>query len=934
MLKIIRNPFGSTAHAEMCEKIRRLTEKKTPSLLIVPEQETVLAESEMAELLPPSSPLYFEATNFTRLANTVFRTLGGIGGEYCDAGRRSLIMWRTLTELSPVLSMTSGRREINAGLVDRALGAVKEIESAGIGIGELSALLPDENIQNDKRLADKLSDLTKIYALYKSLLTERYSDTAEDVEAMTKKLREHPNFLCGKEIFIEGFTSFTEPQYALIALLAGRANVSVYFTVSKLHREEFPYTEIRAAEERLVAKAKRAGSEIRIETVAAKLQGRSQAIDEIAELIWSKTLQYDNITLQNSDEVRIFEASTPFDECAFVAADIKRKVMLGASFCDFAIIARDLSPYLGILDSALAAEGIPAFISKKRDLSSFELIKLIYTAYSTVLRKYARGDVITYAKCGLSGLSHTECDELESYINTWSLTGSRFTDGIKWNMNPAGYTTRRDRTTDEKLIRINSARERLIEPLLDFEARLADAKTVKEHADALYRLLARLGVEEALKARSESLLEFGEKEFAEENSRLWGLVCDTLDVLVEVSGDMPTDADGFLSQLKILFANSDIARIPSTRDSVTVGGAEMLRLRARKQVYLIGVNAGKFPASVSEISYFTEQDKARLSSLGLSISPELETKSARELYIFMRAMSYAKESLTLLYTSRDTRQKATEPSEAIKAIDRLSRGAIKPVRISSLPTEEKLFSPTAALELSREELGAHYGAVRKALIENGYREALEISEGSITNSQARLGEKLCRDIYSGPLALTQSRIDSYTACPLAYFCKFTVGLREEEKAEFDASGIGTFIHAILENFFSALIKDGIHPSELTEEEKTKLTRRAAEKYLAELGNEMDFASPKTKIKLGNLCRAALPVVDGLCEEFSSSLFEPRFFELSINKKDPDSPEPIVFKPEGEGEVFVYGIIDRVDTYKSGKDVYVRVVDYKTGQKTF
>ena len=188
MLKIIRNPFGSTAHRELCEKIRALTNEKTPSLLIVPEQQTVLAESEMAELLPPSAPLYFEATNFTRLANTVFRALGGVGGEYCDAGRRSLIMWRTLTELSPVLAMTSGRREINAGLVERALGAIKEMESAGVAIDELSNLLYDKEIEKDKSLADKLGDLTKIYSLDTRLLTEKYTDTAEDVDALVEAL--------------------------------------------------------------------------------------------------------------------------------------------------------------------------------------------------------------------------------------------------------------------------------------------------------------------------------------------------------------------------------------------------------------------------------------------------------------------------------------------------------------------------------------------------------------------------------------------------------------------------------------------------------------------------------------------------------------------------------------------------------------------------
>ena len=116
MLKIINAPFGGIAHGRMLENIRGLTENKERSLLIVPEQETVIAESELADILPYYSPLYFEATNFTRLANSVFRALGGINGEYCDSSRRSLIMWRTLTELSPILNMTERRKEINSGV--------------------------------------------------------------------------------------------------------------------------------------------------------------------------------------------------------------------------------------------------------------------------------------------------------------------------------------------------------------------------------------------------------------------------------------------------------------------------------------------------------------------------------------------------------------------------------------------------------------------------------------------------------------------------------------------------------------------------------------------------------------------------------------------------------------------------------------------------
>jgi ATP-dependent helicase/nuclease subunit B len=61
---------------------------------------------------------------------------------------------------------------------------------------------------------------------------------------------------------------------------------------------------------------------------------------------------------------------------------------------------------------------------------------------------------------------------------------------------------------------------------------------------------------------------------------------------------------------------------------------------------------------------------------------------------------------------------------------------------------------------------------------------------------------------------------------------------------------------------------------------------------------------------------------------------PRFFELKIDGKDERLPRPATFEDEEGRRVYIYGSIDRVDTYKSGEDVYVRVIDYKTGAKEF
>ena len=137
MIRIIEGGFYSGLHGMLRDEIKSHVEAGKRVYLIVPEQQAVVAECEFADLLPDAAPLFFEVTNFTRLANTVFRGLGGADAEYCDNEKKALIMWRGLTELSATLSITGGRREVNAGTVDRALAAVKEMQSLGIEAGEL-----------------------------------------------------------------------------------------------------------------------------------------------------------------------------------------------------------------------------------------------------------------------------------------------------------------------------------------------------------------------------------------------------------------------------------------------------------------------------------------------------------------------------------------------------------------------------------------------------------------------------------------------------------------------------------------------------------------------------------------------------------------------------------------------------------------------------
>ena len=927
MLKIIEGGFNSGLTEHITDEIRRRAEAGLRTLLIVPEQQTVTAEEQMSSFLPDSAPLFFEATNFTRLANSVFRALGGVAGEYCTKEKTRLIMWKTLSELSPILTMTGGRREIGAGLIDRAMSALAAADSHGISAEALALAKDADGVVDNARLCDKVTDLALISGLYKKLLGERYHSGGDDLSAAADKLEANPHHLSDTAIFVEGFTSFTAPQYRLLYLLLLRTNLTVALTIPKSESNSYEFRELRAARDKLMRLADKAGTEKKLVRIDGTRGVRSQLLSETEKLLFRS--EGKALPCEEGEAIRIFEAKTPFDECDFLASDIKHRVLSGARYSDFAIVARDAERYSGILDTALRDYAIPFFASYRRGVDSFEAIRLVYTLYSIVSGGFVREDVMTYAKCGLSGIDDEALDELELYCEKWQITGRGFTDGTPWNMDPRGY---QPPANDERLGRINETRERLIGPLIAFAEDVNAAKTVREHAEVLVRFLVKLNLEEKLEKRAERLAELGEMAAADATLRLWKTVCESLDAIVSTLGDSSADAEAFLMMLRAVFSEKSIGSIPAYVDEVTVGSADMLRLNNKKHVYLIGVNAGEFPASVSEDDYFTDRDKETLARAGLSFESDTETKSARELYCFRRAFAFASESVTVTYPAANARQKPTPPADVVARIQEISGAAVS--RTSDMSVFDFVYTPTSAMLKLRRGNSPDSRVLREALQEYGFSDMAAISESSPINSELNLSPELCAEIYQGDLALTQSRIDRFVDCPLAYFCKFELKLGDNERASFNAANIGSFVHAILENFFRSMRENNLDVKSLSDATKKEMTSSAARKYLGELFPGGDFGSARMRVMLSRLERASEPVVDSLCREFADCKFLPTFFELKIARNVKDSPAPVTFTREDGGRVYVYGTIDRVDTYSAGADTYVRVIDYKTGTKQF
>ncbi len=933
MLKLFEGDFSTDARWKMLKELKSAVIGGERCYLFVPEQQTLLTESEMCAYLPPSAPLCFEVTNFTRFINTAQRALGGIGKGYCKGAESALIMWRALTELSPFLTVTGGGSRVSFGTVNRALSAVRDLESRGVTPELLSEAERQEGI--DQRLRDKLADIGKIYALYKRMLNESYSDVNADMLFLADTLAEKPEFISGAKIFVDGFTSFTEPQYRLLGVLMRLCDVSVHLTLPREESSLFEYSEVKKAHGRLIALADRAGCKKASYRSAEDITDAAPSISAVCSLLWRRDGKLDNNYLHNLSElggrVRIFEADTPFDECDFLASDIKRRIMEGARYSDFAVIAGNTDNYVGILDTALSRANIPCFLSKRQGIMGMEAIKLINTAYSTVLCGFAREDVITYTKCGLCEASREERDEFELYCETWQIEGKRFTDEEEWNMNPEGYSARSEKSA-EKLARINATRDKIIPPLVSFREDVRHAKCVREHADALFRFLTDIKLEEALCERAKNLYESGEYQAAEENARLWEIICSSLDTVVDLLGAAEADAESFTGQLNVVFEETSIGHIPAFCDAVTVGSADMLRTGRKRHVYMIGVNAGEFPASVTDSSYFSEREKSKLSDMGLPLEPDLEIKTARARYCFSRAFMTASDTVTLMYTSKSASGGAVLPDSVIDRISEITDKRIIPVNVGEIPTLDRIFSPSDAILLRAEAAEEDEKIIRSALLGTEYGGIIRVSEGEISNTGQVLGKDAIGILYKNELYLSQTKLDKFLSCPFSYFCKYGIRPSDTERAEFNSRIIGSFIHSILENFFETIKQRSLSVQSLSDSERRDLAMSAAESYItATLG---DRRSAKTDMAINRLCRASMPVVDALCDEFANCKFTPTFFELPIGGRDKGTPNSIVYSTRDGGKAIINGIVDRVDSFRHGEDVYVRVLDYKTGSKVF
>lgn len=933
MITFVYGVSGSGKSTLIEQKIKQDIACGKQVYLVVPEQQTYTTERRYTEALPPESQLKFEAVNFTRLANIARRRYGGLCYNYIDSGTKALLMWKTIRELSPLLSEYGDAASSPTrlpSLTDMMLAVINELKAASLTptVLELTA----KKLPADSSLYRRLMDISLIWSNFANLIASDYDDASDDLSALAELLSEHRLF-SGCSVYIDSFTSYTEQEYRIIDMIMKQAD-SLMITVccEGPGSRHMHFASIANASDKLRRLAEsRGGFE---DVILGEVRRQRHADLKLVEkYMWQADQKIPADKTLPPENICVISAKTPYGEAEAAAARICQAVRNGMRWRDITVIMRDATAWQGIIDATFDKFKIPYFLAERTELITKPLFKLLMSTLSIKNKGWRQNDVISLIKTGLCGFSDRECDVFEEYCSTWNISGKRFLDG-EWTMNPDGYVAGMSDRAADILNVANDVRTRLVTPLLELFTRLDAAQTVSEQCRALYTYTEALNVRETLDAVSDRARAAGDVRAAGDALRMYNIYIDALDKVALSLADTEPDTEQLACALRIIFENTNIGSLPTRHDEVTIGSASLLRADSPRLVIVMGLCEGEFPAIPSDSSLLSYSDRALLEQMGLNISFDPAAESADEMFFAYRALTAASEQLILSYSQTACDGSRRQSSRVIEQITNI----FPDIRIQSYDISspiDRIYTPENALEYLS-SLGNSPQAVllRNALSRDEniapYLSALDIP---VSDSDCRISEHSSSRIFGDNMALSQSKLESYILCPFKYYCDYVLKLRESARADFSYSSVGVFIHYVMENFMRRAMNEGRFDPELTQDEAIALADRIIEEYAVRLIPSDDERKSRMTFLLERLRRIALVLIYNIMEEFRHSLFRPSFFELNMDGSDP-AISAATFGTGDGNSIKLRGIVDRVDLFRRDNDIYVRVVDYKTGSKVY
>lgn len=973
-LRIVYGRAGSGKTKFCLEEIKKSLKSNDthPLLLIIPEQFSLQAEKSLARLTGSSGQLEAtgssgsmsaggsgnsagvfraEALSFRRLAFRVFSEVGGISRSHLNSAGKSMLLFKVMDRLGSKLGIYS-KAASKRGFTEKLSNAITEFKRYNIAPEELSEAagkLPDGQM-----LKDKLYDLALIYREFEDLLHEGYMDADDDLVELYKRLDQSTQFR-DAEIWIDEFSGFTPQEYNIIEKLLKMARrVTICLCTDCLSDEPgdaspLVFTPVRKTAVKLVRLALESGITVEkpVSLGTGGFSHRFAASEELGHLERNYYKYPYKKFLKYSGDVVLVSSANMFAEVEDVAHDIISLCRdKGYRYRDIAVTMRNPESYRSIVKSIFMRYGIPFFFDGKRNIDGHPLIVFILSALDIFACSWSYESVFRYARTGLTGVAREDLDLVENYVLENGIRGNAWIGENDWEypVERVGGGKEPTEREVENIKRINAARRQLAIPLQSFRSKTKGGAKAIGFCTALFDLLCDTGAGRKIDELSRKFASEGLLEKADEYRQVWNIVMDVFSQIVEVLGDEQLGVRRFAEILAEGFAGHKIGIIPPSLDQVIAGSIERARSHDIKAMYILGVNEGVLPGNKGDEELISDSDRDGLYQYGLELAGNTASRSLEERFMIYMALATPSSYLWLSYPAADRDGKALRPSRLIAEVKRILPLSVEKSVISNGDAGNipQPYAPEPLFDEFAIQLRRHYDG---EIVHDGWKDIYKwfykndewkekcdrlISGISNINRMHQLSGDRPGKLYGRPVLTSVSRMEAYASCPFTYFVKYGLKAKERRTYSFDPVDAGSFMHNIIDEFSQVLVKSNMSWRGLDRNWCAGQVSKLVDKQLAVRGGGI-LGSSKRYIYLSErLKRTVEKAVLMISKHIEVSGFEPTGYEVEFDAAG-RYPPIVIELPNGEC-IRLTGRIDRIDSMEDEDGTYIRIIDYKSGNK--
>ena len=919
-LKFVFGPSGSGKSSYLYQHVIQESMKypERNYIVLVPEQFTMQTQKDLVMMHERKGIMNIDVLSFARLAYRVFEETGGGGLPVLDDEGKNLILRKIAGDYESELKMLGGHMK-KQGYISEVKSVISEFTQYDIGEDEIERVM--ESAGESSRLYYKLADIRLLYRGFTDYLREKYITKEELLDVLSREV-EKSERLKNSTVVLDGFTGFTPVQDRLLGELMRHCR-EVIVTVTMDRREnpyvyEHPYQLFALSKQMVtsllqIAKQNKIPVEESVE-LYDHVPWRFKEQEALAFLEKHLFRYGAGAYEKEQEQVKLHLAKNPREEAYAVAEQVRRMMREDRyRLRDIGVIVSDMDVYADHLKQAFIKYDIPFFMDHKRSILLNSFVEYIRSVLHMAEQSFSYESVFRFLRTNLAGFTYEEIDELENYVIGLGIKGYKHWQE-KWTRKLKGMA-------QEDLDKMNHYRRQLVEKVDGLIYVLRQRrKTVADITRAIYEFMVQENLQVRLAEQEELFKAKGELALAREYAQIYRIVIELFDKFVELLGDEEVRLSEYCKLLDAGLEEARVGVIPPEVDQVVIGDMQRTRLKDIKALLFAGANDVYLPGALLRTGLLSELDREKFAREKLTLSAGGKEKAyVQKFYLYLN-LTKPSEKLDIYYSKVSADGKSVRPSYLIQELQKLFP-KLKVRDEERYLKEQELTENIGFDRMIREfvqkrhetdgawcELYSWYKKNPK------WQEKVErfLEAGYYRKPLDALTEEAAKRLYGEEFETSITRMERFAVCAFSHFLTYGLGLREREEYDFQAADLGNVCHRALERFSYKVERETGDWLKLTEEQRNQYVEESVEEAIADYGNSILYSSSRNAYLIVRMKRMLEKTVWALTKQLAAGDFKPSAYEMR----------------------FANGKIDRVDTCEDGDCIYVKVIDYKTGSKSF